>query len=311
LSLTDVSTELLARLKRGETYDKAAIILAGQLQDALEAALDTHDNRFAATRFYDLIRPNLVWLRPEQLKSATVVDLGCGSLNPFTFSFLLLMLGAARAYAIDLDPVQDPGKAVRALATAASWLLIQPRRILDPDSIDPREVLDNLHGFDLARLASGDSGGVAADRLIFRRDSIYDLSLDDGEADAVFSVSLLEHVDRVDDALASLHRITKPGGVGLHLVDFADHRIYTGEVESPFEFLRVTTSDRLLHGSNRLRCSQFADLFKRHGFDVERLEPARTVPLTRAEQAGFVEPFRSMLPEDLTTVCARIFVRRR
>ncbi len=311
-SIAELSRELLARLYAGQTYQaETDLILASQLQQSLETALDVHSNRFSARRYYDLIRPILATVPRSHLQGATVVDLGCGSLNPFAFSFLFLMLGAERAYAIDIDPVQDMGLAVKALATCASWFLIDSKRILDPDQIPPEEVLKNLRGFDLPKLAAGDPTGLSRDRMPYRNESVFNLSVPDGAADLVFSISFLEHLNRIGDVLESLRRVTRVGGYGHHLIDFADHRIYPGEVASPFEFLKIQTRDELVYGSNRLRCSQFCELFEKHGFAVERVETARSADLSPEEHSQFVEPYRSMPREELTMVCARVLARRR
>ena len=311
-SLMELTREVLARLDAGQTYEgDADLVLASQLHQSLETAIDVHSNRFAARRYYDLIRPILATVPRSRLQGATVVDLGCGSLNPFAFSFLFLMLGAERAYAIDIDPVQDMERALTALSTCASWLLIDSKRILDPDFIPPEEVLGNLRGFDLPKLAAGNPTGLSRDRMLYRNESIFDLSLSDGEADLVFSVSFLEHLNRMEKVLEALRRITRVGGYGHHLIDFADHRIYTGEVVSAFEFLKDPGTDELMYGSNRLRCSQFCELFEQHGFAVERVESARTADLSIEEHSQFVEPYRSMPREELTMVCARVLVRRR
>ncbi|MBI3796942.1 MAG: methyltransferase domain-containing protein [Deltaproteobacteria bacterium] len=312
LSLIELTREVLARLDTGQVYQTHAdLVLASQLQQSLETTLDVHSNRFSARRYYDLLRPILATVPRSRLQGATVVDLGCGSLNPFAFSFFFLMLGVARAYAIDIDPVQGMEKAVKALATCASWFLIDSKRIIDPDCIPPEEVLKNLSGFDLAKLATGDPTGLAKDRMLYHNESIFDLSLSEGAVDLVFSVSCLEHLNRIEEALEALRRITRVGGYGHHLIDFADHRIYPGEVASPFEFLKIDTRDELVYGGNRLRCHQFCEFFEKHGFAVERVETARSANLSREERAQFVEPYRSMPQEELTMVCARVLVRRR
>lgn len=311
-SLAELAREVLARMVAGQTLEgDADLVLASQLQQSFETAIDVHGNRFAARRYFDLIRPILAVIPRSAVRGATVVDLGCGSLNPFAFSFFFLMLGSQRAYAIDIDPVQDIARAVKALATCASWLLVDSKRILDPDIIAPEEVLRNLRGFDLPKLAAGDPAGLSKDRLLYRNESVFNLGLRDGEADLVFSVSLLEHLPRIADAVEALRRVTRVGGYGHHLIDFADHRIYSGQVGSPFEFLKIQTRDELVHGSNRLRCSQFCNLFEEHGFTVEQVETARSGDCSHEEHAQCVEPYRSMLPEELGMVCARIVVRRR
>lgn len=311
LSLVELTSEFLARLAVGETLERDQdLVLASQLLDLLDGRLDVHLNRFSRRRYYDLLQPILDRLTLDEIRGATVVDLGAGSLNPFAFGFIFLMLGARRAYAVDLDPVQDAERAVRALATAAGWLLIDPERVTGRHAIAPGRVIENLAGFDLGKLAAGSSEGIAADRLVYLSESIETLSLSDGEADLVSSVSLLEHVSNADDVVESLWRITKPGGLGHHVVDFVDHRLYGRQVESPFEFLTIASTESIVHGCNRMRCGQWRTLFESSGFIVERVEPCRRDPLTDAEQRRFVEPYRSMAREDLMTTCARFIVRR-
>jgi SAM-dependent methyltransferase len=319
LSLIDLSAELLARLNSGREYDGSEeLLLAERLGQVLATKLDVHLNRFSARRHHDLLSPILRRLKPADLKGATVVDLGCGSVNPFAFSFLLLMLGAARAHAIDLEPIQNLEIATKALATAAGWFLLDSSRILGADCISPEDVLGNLNGFQLPLLATGDPAGIAPGRLLHRIESVHDLSLGDGEAGVVFSVSLLEHLDRVDEALESLRRITAPGGLGIHVIDFVDHRIYSGEVDRPFEFLKVDSTKPLVHGSNRILCDQFSTLFEQHGFACEQVERwerrvaglGQIPNLSEEERSQFVEPYRSMPQENLTTTGARFFVRR-
>jgi SAM-dependent methyltransferase len=301
----------LARLGAGQGFEgETELMLGSQLGEALEAALEVHDNRFSARHHYDLIRPILSHLPRASLRGATVVDVGCGSLNPWAMAFLWLMLGVERAYATDVEPVQNVTRAVKALATCAQWLLIDPSRVLGEDHLSPEEVLRNLRGFDLAKLAAGDPAGVATDRLRYRKESIFDMSLGDGEADLVVSVSFLEHLEWMDDVLESLRRITRVGGHGHHLIDFADHRTYTGEVSSPFEFLKEPGTGTMLYGSNRLRCRDFTALFERHGFAVQSVRTARHVDLTPEEHAQFVEPYRSMPRDELSIVCACVLVRR-
>jgi SAM-dependent methyltransferase len=319
LSLLDLSAELLARLRSGHDYKTSEqLLLAEQLGQLLATRLDVHLNRFSARRHRDLLSPILRRLKLTQLKGRTVVDLGCGSLNPFGFGFLLLMLGASRAYAIDQEPIQDLKIATQALAAAAGWLLLDSGRILEADRVSPEEVLSNLHGFQLPLITAGDPGGIAPGRLLHRLESVHNLSLGDGEADVVFSVSLLEHLDRVSDALQSLYRITAPGGFGVHVIDFVDHRIYSGQVKRPFEFLKIASREPLVEGSNRILCDQFRELFERHGFVCEAVDRwdyrvaglGEIAALSETERAEFVEPYRSMPRENLATTGARFFVRR-
>ena len=77
------------------------------------------------------------------------------------------------------------------------------------------------------------------------------------------------------------------------------------------QFLKIETNEELVFGSNRLRCSQFCERFEQHGFAVERVETARSADISAEEQSLLIEPYRSMPREELSKVCARLFVRRR
>jgi SAM-dependent methyltransferase len=311
-SAADLAAELLARLQSDECFARDQdLVVAGQLYDRLGSAVNVHLNRFSRRRLYDVSRPVLDALPQGLLPGATIVDLGSGSLNPLVFGFVLLALGAQRAYSIDLEPMQDQPRALKALADAAGWLLVDGAWVVGEHAPSPETVLQNLHGFHLPSLAAGDLAGLDRQRLIHRVESIYELSLADGEADLVATVSLLEHVDRVEDALASLRRITKVGGVGHHIIDFVDHRLYSGEVQAPFEFLKIDTRAPIVHGSNRLRCADFCREFERFGFELVLVEPVTATAIDPATHRTFSEPFRSMSIEELAIGYARFVVRRR
>ena len=228
-----------------------------------------------------------------------------------TFPFLLLLLGAERAYAISDEPIQGARAATAALATAAAWLLVEPQRVLEHLRLAPEVIVEHLNGFDLSLLAAGDPAGIAPGRLMHRVEAVSELSLATAEADIVFSLSWLEHLHPVPDALESLRRITKPGGLGIHVVDLIDHGFYSGEARSPHEFLETPATEALVRGCNRLRCDEWIALFEQHGFQVERTEQWSTVPPpSDAEHTRFAEPYRSMSLDTLTTSGARLFVRR-
>jgi SAM-dependent methyltransferase len=310
LSTLDLCHELIARIAGGNAIVRDSdLVVASQLQDLLDRSLDVHLNRFSRRRLIDTTHAVFARYPPDSFVDATVVDLGCGSLNPFSFAFLFLLLGAKRAYAVDLEPIQDPARAARALVQVAGWLLSDSRGLIGRKA-DVARASEALQAFDLKRLSNGDVAGVPADRLQYLQQDIETLTLEDGEADLVSSVSLLEHVSDIDSTLASLRRVTSRGGRGHHVVDFVDHRLYGGEVTHPLAFLTVESDDALVHGSNRLRLSQLRQAFERHGFTVERVEQCRTDPVSEDDRRTFVEPFRSMALDDLSMTCARVFVRR-
>ena len=99
IALAELSSELLARIHEGAfTTNGETILLGSQLYDALRATLDVHNNRMSRQRYRDLFGTFYEYVGPSRppLAGATIVDLGCGSINPYGFLFLFLMLGARR-----------------------------------------------------------------------------------------------------------------------------------------------------------------------------------------------------------------------
>lgn len=90
--------------------------------------------------------------------------------------------------------------------------------------------------------------------------------------DAIVSNAVLEHVFDIDDTLESLFRITKPGGVGIHQVDFRDHRNFDRPLEhlllKPEKFTQINTRVHHEFGS-RLRPADYATSMLRAGFRIE------------------------------------------
>lgn len=312
LPLVSLVHELLARLADGEFASEETVLLGDQLQEALRSGLDTYSNR-TSRRHYRLYGqlPREVGLDLMRLEGATVVDVGCGSLNPFGPLFLYLMLGARRGIAVDLDAIQDPGRARRALADLAAMMLIDPHDFVGDYPIERDAILRHLASFDLARLRVGDPAGIDASRLVHLQEGVGGLSLAAGEADIVISTSFLEHVSDVDTVIADLARITKVGGVGVHRIDGADHERYHRPDLHALGFLEDGGASGLVRGCNRIRPLDFVPLFERHGFEAMAVSPFETIPVDAAMRERFVEPFRSRPLEVLGVIGVQLVVRRR
>ncbi|MDT7813179.1 MAG: hypothetical protein QOJ42_3095 [Acidobacteriaceae bacterium] len=312
-NLEALTSEVLARVGEGSFgASEEAILLGSEIHRTLRGALDVHNNRFSRRRFRDLFDAfyGLVAPPAPRLADATIVDLGCGSLNPYGLLFLFLMLGARRGIAIDLDEVYDWSNAVRGLAELAATMLIAPSELVGEYSITAEEVLRNIGSFDLARLDAGDRSGLDPGRLIHRRESVHGLSLATAEVDLLFSNAFFEHIPAVEDAIAELARVTRPGGMGVHVIDCTDHRRYQDSAVHPLQFLTEVHTGPLVYGSNRMRPSEFAALFERYGFEVVTLDAFQCTTVDDELRGRLVEPFQSMPEECLAVTMAKLVVRR-
>lgn len=106
---------------------------------------------------------------------------------------------------------------------------------------------------------------------------IYRTSLEDADCvpDEIIDISIsnatFEHFVFADKAVEKLSRIMKPGGLGFHQIDMRDHEHF----DKPLEFLTfpkpiyryMTKKNNALRG-NRLRYTEYNELFEKHGFKV-------------------------------------------
>jgi SAM-dependent methyltransferase len=312
ISSSTLTSEVLARIQEGDfTGDEQSILLGCELQEALRAVMDVPRNRWSRQRYrehfqlYDALPPS----RPP-LEGATIVDLGCGALNPYGALFMFLMLGARRGIAVDLDEILDVPRAVRALADLAAMMLIDPRAIVADFPITRTEILRNIATFDLPGLAWGELEGIDANRLIYARESVDALSLADGAADFVFSNATLEHLPHAEATVQEMARITRPGGMGVHIVDGSDHWSYGDPSHHQLEFLTDPSQQPLVHGSNRIRPLEFLPMFERHGFEVLSFDPFRRADISEDLLHRFAHPWRDMAPDMLAILDGQICVRR-
>jgi SAM-dependent methyltransferase len=312
LSDWQIGMELLSRLSRdpGRWQGSKLGWLGAQLQFAFRSALDFHDNRFARRRYLDLYGVLHGHVRAQlPLEGATFVDLGCGGVNPLGLLMVFLALGAKRGIGVDLDEVQDQSKAVMALADVAAYMILDSGSIAWNRPIAREQVLKNLASFDLAKLRRGELEGIDHDRLRFCRNSIYEMSIGDGEADVVMSNAFLEHIPDVRRGIREMARITKRGGFSVHNIDLTDHRRYGGE-RGPLDFLTESEGAEMVSGSNRLRAHEFVKLFESEGFEVVQVATHNPVGVTEAMRARFVKPFRDMRIEELDPMMVVVVAKR-
>src|SRR5262249_7098561 len=97
------------------------------------------------------------------------------------------------------------------------------------------------------------------------------IPLPDNSVDCVFSNAVVEHLYDLHASFRQLHRITRPGGFGLHQVDFRDHRNF----DRPLEYLLMEEAEfqalfARCHGEcgNRYRPDEAADPIRAAGFEV-------------------------------------------
>lgn len=138
---------------------------------------------------------------------------------------------------------------------------------------------------------------------------------EDGAFDAIVSNAVLEHIGDTVAMANELARLTRPGGIGIHQVDFRDHE----KQDRPLTFLAVPQEEfaeqfiksRNSQG-NRVRAHELADDFAAAGFDIETIDPNlfATIEHIAEMRPTLIDRFAAMSDEQLMIVSARLFVRK-
>lgn len=317
-STRELGTALLARLEAPEpagSYleNQRRITLFRSLRDRLDRLLDTGENRLTprhiATYFgfthYCVVHHGL------PLRGATYLDVGCGSVNPFGRMFAHLMAGAFRAGCLELDPLQHPASAARALAQLVAAVAVDPSVVFAGLPVRAADCLANVADFDTRRLAAGDLGGIPPDRLRLLTTPLAAAGIPDGYVDVVVSNSVLEHVADPEPTLREMARVTRPGGFAMHGIDVADHRSYAQPQLHRLEFLTHDPGAPIVHGCNRLRLVDFERLFAAAGFDVLARMPGQAEPIPPELRRRLLPPWRGLPDADLATTWCNYLLRRR
>jgi SAM-dependent methyltransferase len=144
-------------------------------------------------------------------------------------------------------------------------------------------------------------------------------SIASDSVDIAVSNAVLEHLADPPKVFAELARITRPGGLGLHQVDFRDHRSFA----TPLEYLLLDrdTFARTFddcHGEcgTQWRPHEYTALFTESGFDVlnfdgnMRVDEAYLDSFMPRLRAARGSPYQNCSRDQLTYISGRFHLRR-
>jgi len=173
----------------------------------------------------------------DQLRGKVFLDYGSGVYRPFNASIILYCNGVDRVYAY--EPF-----ALRTEFVLHSFHRLIERMSNRPEDyifsgISTEEFIGRLKTFvvpgleaKLQRLNDTPGSQLRLGGLTFFRDLA---QIPANSVDCHFSNAVLEHVDDIEKYMGQLLQIAAPDSIGLHVVDFLDHRYYDDPTLSPVE----------------------------------------------------------------------------
>ena len=194
------------------------------------------------------------WL-PVDFAGARVLEVGCG---PLAGLAPYVVPAGAAAY-LGVDPGADPA------------LLRHPdtaRRYLTPALAASRRHAPGAAEVEI---------GTFLDRAQVFRGTLDDLAGSQAPFDAAVSISCLEHIDGLGDALATMKQLLKPDARQLHLVNFSNHLDKAAPFKHLYDLAPEEHRRRYGRHINLLRPQEVLAAFVENGFDA-RLVPVDIRP---------------------------------
>ncbi len=235
----------------------------------------------------------------EDVKGKTVLEVGSGVYGAGSLGFLAM--GAGKIL------LGEPG-----------FVPPAPERF----RVHVQAVLNAAQGLGGVELGTESVFSLEDGQVVFNAEAVdviashaESLAVADGTVDVLVSNAALEHVRELEAAVAEMARCTKPGGVGVHRIDFRDHGFH----RFPFDMLRysryawervLTTRTGLGGYQNRLRLGQVIGLFESHGFSILDVEKEQMSEELAAVKHLLHPDFCRLSDDDLATTGAAIAVRR-
>jgi len=322
----------LPHLRRPGHFTPEDLQLIGKDEDLLFPAVVANVNQndrglYNLIHVYRLLRL-MAGLAGQSFRDKTLLELGA-SPEP-SLPLILLLDGARRFVANNIFPLERavPASTARMLSLFLTSLRDVPAQRL-------------------GELVTWDKNTSQA-RL---RDEVFtplapmgaeDLPLPTESVDAVFSLSVLEHVDKPRAVLAKSFELLKSGGWCYHAIDLRDH----SDFNRPVDFLTMTEEayrEATGGSENRVRAKEYVELFRSVGFEIvatrfqdqplkltnegrsdlidmaswplEAFYPCSSLDevtpwVTEEERATFVMPYRAMDLRNLSALGVLVIARK-
>ena len=258
-----------------------------------------------AERTFEWMRREIVRARGS-LQGARILELGPG--QTLASGLLLYANGAATYTAVDLFFM--PGSNAQVYRQLRKHLAERP--LLLPIDVETTRA-EALRRFDEAVRLEENEAAFSPGKVDYRWPvDAARLPFPDASFDVVVSLAAFEHFQDPEAAIRECARVTASSGVGLHQVDFRDHRDFS----RPLEFLKHTDAEwtEIQKGSsaytNRWRKGDFERAFSFSNLSLERMGGVERAPLDPALRSQLDPRFRDRSVEDLEVLGAFFVVRK-
>lgn len=142
--------------------------------------------------------------------------------------------------------------------------------------------------------------------------------LTDGSMDVILSNAVLEHAQIPDRAALEMYRVTRPGGIGVHQIDFRDHRDFSNPLE--YLLLEKTDFEKIFAERNgecgrQTRHFEMREFFRNAGFDAAEFDANWIAPdkyldefIPRLRESSSI--YKAISRDELRIISGRFILRK-
>jgi SAM-dependent methyltransferase len=287
--------------------DMARTDKIAHLYFAVEELLDRSKSRYRrSASLGKLIRLKDFIGSDRLLSCRSFLDFGAGKANPIGFSMLMYLNGVDRCFCVDQTTLMNPVYAAKANYNMLSDIALRPGNYAI-DSQRVETIRSRIHNINIDALKAGDLDGAlrsVGDKIIFVNSDIRDAAIEKNSIDIICSVSVLEHLDDVQSILLYLETIMSNDGAMAHFIDLRDHRARGRRAHKGFHNWSFLTDYAINISTNRVRWSEFMNIFGELGLVVEKLGEVKEDPPSDL-RSHLREDFKNLSDEDLSIIRAK------
>ena len=242
-----------------------------------------------------------------ELRGRVLLDIGCGRLYPLT---LLLHSRGCRVIGIDIAYIPTGGSFAR------NWLRVWEHGGLYALGREVFFSLSRVQRKFYSALQHASGLPLIFDGLDLRQMNAEKLDLPNDFADVVVSIAVFEHIRNVNEAVAELTRVLKPGGIAyveIHLftsLSGGHHPQWANpRAVPPWDHLRQRTRPVPVY-LNRLRKHQYQSLFTEHLQLLEVIDKEEPPVAKNLLTSEIRHELRDYSEEDLLTKAIVLVARK-
>jgi len=275
---------------------------SAELIDHILSLTDSRSFSYKLNWINELI--DIISLHEIKIDNLNVLEVGAGVHNPLGSSVILAAMRANECYCV------EPGAIAKSFLNDALICSVLANDFISNknNNFDMLKAINNLKNNSFDDLIINNSLNIN-NKVYFFNENLENIEVANN-INLTFSNAVLEHVLDFHLFVEKLKKISAPGSLHVHKVDFIDHDYYKLKNPSPIDAFRFLFKDYVSVNQtcNKLRINQMISIFESFGFKVLDIPSRWQLPFPKECLQYLHENFSSCDLSSLETIGAVILL---